>query len=439
MSEQNIVKQSLGTLLTSLCDEALAEESESNPSVVFYTRAPEGKTIAEQSTTISLNSRAFTLFQDIVTRLRMEKRLRFILSKKELEQEVITSLFEGTEALQESAFNVDALVNSLLNRLAEGGETWDIYLPIENLKLPKEEQISLAGGIFKSLTNGEKELLRDECMKIWNQAKWRVPQQAESGIQSLNEDFDEILTSSGLWYQIQVSGRQQAAKNQAIEAAVLAMDILSFFALLNEINPEVFASHFPHQGKRGIMKSIQMARGQRCGLDFESGIPFPYTLDSSQYRKLTKFKEFQQIQQISNSSNPNPVEQRFLLGVQQYAEATRLPSLSAKLVWYLSALETVLVKEDEGDRHKKVEKRVRKLLGETAAKTVVPLYDKRRKPVHYGYRNRVGEEFITETDIHEARSLGYLGINLALRHSYNFTEVSAFLGHIDSLPETSQP
>jgi hypothetical protein len=217
------------------------------------------------------------------------------------------------------------------------------------------------------------------------------------------------------------------------------MDILSFFALLNEINPEVFASHFPHQGKRGIMKSIQMARGQRCGLDFESGIPFPYTLDSSQYRKLTKFKEFQQIQQISNSSNPNPVEQRFLLGVQQYAEATRLPSLSAKLVWYLSALETVLVKEDEGDRHKKVEKRVRKLLGETAAKTVVPLYDKRRKPVHYGYRNRVGEEFITETDIHEARSLGYLGINLALRHSYNFTEVSAFLGHIDSLPETSQP
>ena len=41
------------------------------------------------------------------------------------------------------------------------------------------------------------------------------------------------------------------------------------------------------------------------------------------------------------------------MGIQQFAEAARLPSATIKLVWYLSALETVLAKEDEGKRHKK--------------------------------------------------------------------------------------
>ena len=366
MSEQHSVTQSLEILLASLCSEALAEESELNPSVIFYTRAPKGKTIAEEATTISLNSRAYTLLQDVVTQLRINKKLRLELSRKELEQEAITSLFEGVKALQEGTFEAQALVDSLVTRLAEGHETWDTYLPIEGLELPGEEQLPLAGGVFKTLTNGEEDLLHEQCVKIWNQAKWQAPEHAESGIRTLSQHLDEILTSSRLWYQIQVSGHQQAAKNQAVEAAVLAMDILAFFALLNGINPEAFASHFPHQAKRGTMNSIQIAIGQCCTLDFESGIPFPYTLDSSRYRKLINLKEFREIQMMSNSYDPNPVQQRFLLGVQQYAEATRLPSLSAKLVWYLSALETVLLKETEHKSKKTIKRRMGKILDITA-------------------------------------------------------------------------
>ena len=121
------------------------------------------------------------------------------------------------------------------------------------------------------------------------------------------------------------------------------------------------------------------------------------------------------------------------MGIQQYAEATRLPSLGLRLVWYISALETVLAKENEGNRHKKVEKRIRKLLGESASRKICPLYDKRRKPVHYGYRNRIGNELISDVDVHVARDLAYLGIISALSYENNFEEHDYFLDYIDSL------
>ena len=435
MSEQNPMKQTIENLLINLCNEALVEDTDSNQSVIFYTRAPKGKTIAEESTTISLNSRAYTLLQEVVTQLRQDKKLRLEFSKKELEQEAITSLFEGVKAVQDGALDAQALTDSLVTRLAESRETWEIYLPIEGLDLPDKEQLYLAGGVFKALMNDEKDLLRNQCVKIWDQAKWQSSQHAESGIRTLSQYLDEALTSSKMWYQIQVNGRQEAAKNRAVEAAVLSMDILAFFALLNGIDPEAFACHFPHQAKRGIMKSIQIVSGKACSLPNESGFPFPYTLDSSKYGKLINLKEFQQIQAMSNSEDPNPVQQRFLLGVQQYAEATRLPSLSARLVWYLSGLETLLLKETEHKSRVTVKRRLGKFLNSNAAQRLDSLYDKRVKSVHYGHRNQIGEEFITETDVHDAKSLSYLGIILALKYSNNLASIDAFLDYINSLPD----
>lgn len=426
------MKETLGDLLVSLCREALAEETGSDQPVIFYTRAPKGKTIAEESTTISLNSRAYTLLQEIVTQLRQDKKLSVEFSKKELEQEVITSLFEAS---WNSAPDAQVLSASLVARLAEGRETWVIYLPIAGLDLPDKGELHLAGGVLRALPDDEKDLLRSQCTQIWSQATWRSLRHAESGTGALSQHFDEALASSEVWYLIQVNGRQQAARNQAIEAAVLAMDILAFFALLNGIDPEVFACHFPHQATRGIMKSIQVASGKACSLPSESGFPFAYTLDSSRYSKLLNLQEFKQIQVISNSEAPNPVQRRFLLGVQQYAEATRLPSLSARLVWYLSALETLLLKETERTSRATVKKRLCRILDSKVAQRLDSLYDKRIKSVHYGYRNQVSADFVAEADIHDAKSLSYLGIILALKYSDDFAQVDRFLDHIDSLPE----
>lgn len=437
MLEQNSLEQSLENLLTDLCKEALVEDSESNPPVTFYTRAPEGKTIAEGSTTISLNRRAYTLLENLIVQLRKEEQLRIKLSRKELEQEVITSIFEGTRALHEDTFDSRVLVDSLLARLEKGRETWDIYLPIDGLRLPDDKKLPLAGGVFTVLTDSEKDLLYDKYKNIWSQAKWYHPEQAETGIRTLSESFVETLGSSILWYHIQVNGRQQAAKNQAIESALLAMDILTFFALLNGINPEIFSSHFPYQGNRGIMKSLQISRTQGT-LHSESGSPFPYTLDSSQYGRLTNLRAFQEVQSMSNIQNINPVQQRVLSGIQQYAEATRLPSSSAKLVWYLSALETVLLKETEYESRKVMKRRITRILGSIAEERLGPLYDKRAKIVHYGYRTRANEEFVTKVDIDYARSISYLGIISVVRHANDFVDANALLDHVDSLPASSK-
>jgi len=427
----------LRCLLTCLCHEALIEESESNPPVTFFTRAPEGKTIAQEATTISLNQQGYGFLREIIDQLRHNKKWAVELSKEELEQEVVTALFEGTSALQEGNFDVDKLIESLLDRLGEGVATWEVYIPIANLELPEGSQLSLAGGMFKELTSREKDILRGEHVGIWRQAKWETPEKMESGMKVLAQSLEETITSSKFWYCIQVNGRAQAARSQAIEAAMLAMDILCFFALFNGINPEVFAPRFPNQTGRGIMNYIQIVKGQSCQISSELGIPFSYGLDAPRFNKLTRLAEFQKLQQISNKSDPSQLEQKFLLGVQQYAEATRLPSASLRLVWYLSALETVLAKENEQERHQrheKVGKRLRKLLGATAADMVGPLYNKRRKPVHYGHRNRIGNELITDAEIQRARTLAYLGIVSALSKLDNHTDHNVFLDYLDALP-----
>lgn len=423
----------LRSLITQLCREALAEETESDPPVTFYTRAPEGKTISEEATTVSLNRRARELLNTVVEEIR-DKRWSIELSRKELEQEVVTTLFEGTQALLENSFDEDALIESLLSRLSEKSLTWDVYLPILGLELPEGCHLTLAGGTLKELTNDEKHNLRDEYITIWRQARWNSPEKMQSGINKLTEQLEETINSSKFWYHIQVYGRAQSAKNQAVEAAALAMDILRFFALFNGINPEVFNLSFPHQAVTGEMKYLQIAKSQSCELHSELGILFAYRVDEARYAKLTKLPEFQRLQLMSNKPDPTQVEQKALLGIQQYAEATRLPPLGLRLVWYLSSLETVLAKETEGERHKKVERRIGKLLGSKAAERVNPLYDKRRKLVHYGHRNRVGEELITDVEAQHARNLAYLGVVSALREVGEISSHDAFLDHLDALP-----
>ena len=428
--------QILRCLLTCLCQEALIEESESNPPAFFFTRAPKGKTIEQEATTIFLNKQGYLLLQEIIAQLRQNKKWVVELSKEELEQEVVTALFEGTQALQEGNFDVTELIKSLLQRLGKGVATWEVYLPIADLELPEGSQLTLGGGIFKELTSREKDIMRDELVGIRRQANWETPEKMESEMKFLAQRLEETITSSKFWYYIQVNGRAQAAKNQAIEAAMLAMDILRFFALFNRINPEVFAPRFPSQTGRGVMRYIQIVKGQCSKIGSESGVTFPYSLDALSFDKLIKHAKFQKLQQISNKSDPSQLEQKFLLGVQQYAEATRLPSASLRLVWYLSALETVLAKETEKERHKrheKVGKRLRKLLGDTAADMVGPLYDKRRKPVHYGHRNRIGDELITDAESQYAKALAYLGIVSALSKLDNHMDHDVFLDYLDAL------
>jgi hypothetical protein len=145
-------------------------------------------------------------------------------------------------------------------------------------------------------------------------------------------------------------------------------------------------------------------------------IVHPYTLDIKRLEKLVNFQQFKIVQEISAKINPNEVENKILLAIQQFGEASRLNSSGAKLQWYLSTLETILAKENDEyrDRGKKVSQRLALLIGNEKSKPKIindmdELYKIRRRPVHYGHRNRVGSEIVTKQDIADARFFAYLG------------------------------
>ncbi|MEK7281800.1 MAG: hypothetical protein AAB037_05585, partial [Chloroflexota bacterium] len=377
---------------------------------MFFIRAPEGKTIAQESTTISLSPKGAGIIQEVVAELRNDHGIRTKLSKRDVEKEVVTALFQGTEALEQGNLDAGALADGLLGRLSEGRDTWNVYLPIVGIELPEGQSLSLAGGSFKSLTTGEKQGLMEECVAQLKQAQWQSPQKQDSGVRTLTQDLDEIINSSKYWFHIAIEGRPDAAKELAVEAATLGMDILLFWGLLVGINPEMSSLGLPTQSKTQGMRAFQIASE---GSQFHHEGPpvaFPYKLDEPKFARLTKFIEFKKTQDTSNSPQPSEVGQKILMGIQQFSEAARLSSATLKLVWYLSALETVLAKEKEGTRHEKVERRIKKLLNGSVASWVGPLYEKRRRPVHYGQRNRLADELVTDTDFQRARILAYRGI-----------------------------
>lgn len=432
-------EKTLASLLNALCGEGVAEEIDPKQPLSFFTRADEGKTIDEGARTIFLNQRGRQLLSEIVGELRQYKKWQVLLSEEELQEEVVTSLFQGTQALEERTFDVVLLEGSLLARLAKGSAAWEVYVPIAGLELPGVSKLSLAGGVLGVLSTEETSDLINEYKSSLKKSKWLSPEKMESGIAALGQRLDEAIGSSKYWYHIQVEGRTQAAKNQAIEAASLAVDILCFFASFNGMDPELSALGFPSQTTTEPMRYFQFAKEQGWNIGGERGARFPYKLDMHRYTRLTELPEFQKVQLMSNKRDPDGAERKFLLGVQQYVEASRLPTPSLKLVWYLSALETVLAKESEGDRDKKVERRVKRLLGVSAAKRINPLYNKRRKPVHYGHRNRTGDELVTDVDGQDVRILALLGIVSALHlHELgSFTDHDAFLDHVDSLSGSS--
>jgi hypothetical protein len=102
-------------------------------------------------------------------------------------------------------------------------------------------------------------------------------------------------------------------------------------------------------------------------------------------------------------------------------------------VWYLSALETVFLKETERQSKAIIKRRLGKVLNGDFNQRLDRLYEMRVKSVHYGHRNRIDDEFISNADIDDARSLSYLGIIVALKFADTLIDIDAFLERIDDL------
>jgi len=147
------------------------------------------------------------------------------------------------------------------------------------------------------------------------------------------------------------------------------------------------------------------------------------------------------IQDISCKINSTELESKILLGIQQFGEASRLNSVGAKLQWYLSTLETILAKEDMEyrNRSKKTAQRLASLASGEEDQLIIlermaELYDKRRRLVHYGHRNRVGTDIVTKQDIQYARLYAYLATLIITEKAISsFSNISSHNEFLDVL------
>jgi len=279
-------------------------------------------------------------------------------------------------------------------------------------------------------------------MYIWNRAKLGLGTSKQKRLRNLTGIYNDIVSSSGVWFRTEIEGRQRAAFELALESCTLALDILRFFAPYIGIDPDTSALAIPTEGKREKIDYLQFEDKQSIVLGGTFGeMHFPYVLDMARLKKLTEFAQFKMIQDISCEINPTELESKILLGIQQFGEASRLNSVGAKLQWYLSTLETILAKEDVEyrNRSKKTAQRLASLASSEEDKLrilerMAELYDKRRRLVHYGHRNRVGIDVVTKQDIQSVRLYAYLATLIITEKAISsFSNITTHNEFLDAL------
>jgi len=388
---------------------------------------------------INVNRKGRVLISELVREFQKDKFLSTSFSNKELENEIIDSVLEAALALDKGKSSIEEVVTTLLNRLNSERDNWLIILPIIGIELFEGAEIRLAGGAIRAFTEEDSRKLNRDAMDIWSTLRYEdVVRQKR--ISELNGVLKDILSSSKVWFQTSVEGKREAAYSLALESCTLALDVLRFFALYVGIDPDTTALAIPTEGRKGKIDYLQFKGNKMVVLGGRLGeIVHPYTLDIKRLEKLVNFQQFKIVQEISAKINPNEVENKILLAIQQFGEASRLNSSGAKLQWYLSTLETILAKENDEyrDRGKKVSRRLALLIGNDKSKSKIindmdELYKIRQGPVHYGHRNRVGSEIVTKQDIADARFFAYLGTLRAIEYLSKVSSHDDLLNALDT-------
>lgn len=422
------------SMLATILNEGLIESEDK-------TTMPSG-IYSRSGVSIMVNMKGRAHIDELVGELRKDKVLRISLSQQEMESEIVDSLVEAAVALDKGRLSLPDVITGLLNRVNQGRKNWRIFLPIIGIDFPEGVELKLVGGVIHTMGEKNTKRLRRNAMYIWDGAKLRTKKSKQKRLRDLTGIFDDIVSSSGVWFRTEVEGRQRAALELALESSTLALDILRFFAPYIGIDPDTSALAIPTEGKRGKLDYLQFEDQKSVVLGGMFGeMHFPYVFDMAKLKKLTEFAQFKVIQDISCKSNPTELESKILLGIQQFGEASRLNSVGAKLQWYLSALETILAKEEVEyrNRSKKTAQRLASLASSEEGKLRVlarmdELYNKRRRLVHYGHRNRVGSDVVNKQDIQSARLYAYLATLIITEKTISpFSNITSHNEFLDAL------
>jgi len=433
--------QSISTAVAEILRRGLLDPSRLHPEEIAYfsSRAiePDGA-LDRGARTLYFNKEGRKLLGEMIEVVSNDKIVAQNLSIKEVETEVITTVFEAAIADDQGRLDVDNVVAALVERLEQGLGEWITVWPVLNLSMPNDRSIRLAGLTIGKVGGSERSKMTEDIEWVGRTVRIGRDGAPGSALPHIQKSTDETLASSECWGVGTIYGRKGAVEEVVEERVVIATDILRCFGMYIGIDPDETLLGIPNQP--GIRRAIVYQRGQHVA--FPSSIfqvPLRYELTTETLDRLEAFELFQRAQTISNAESATDLQQQILLGMMQFGLASRAASREIKIQSYITAIESLLCLERTEWKYRvdKAGKRLALFVSEEERASLrhrlKAIYELRGGAAHWAWRNLRGREFIGQADIDELRLFAYFAVLLALTHCEGLDTHAEFIAKLDAM------
>lgn len=380
-----------------------------------------GRMINRKGRMIIVSAHGRSLIEQLVDGLRADLTVARSLSASDVDAEVVSAVF----ATMEERTGVRNQARRLIERLSMGREEWTVVWPVMGLDMAPSEKLDIAGFSIGPLSATDLQAIWADVEEYASKAILADDPTPGSGASHVRGFTQQALESSGCWAIGKVIARQDSIQMIVTEELSVAFDILRSFALYIGIDPDDSYVGLPHSNDVNSAL-VYVPGGAFVWPNARMDTREPYVLSKDRVEHLRNFDLFQRACEIVRKDTLTRMEEQTQLAILQFGLSSRLERSGARLVNYLTVLETVLGGEKGASKGTTIGRRLALLFApEDRARVrrdLEELYALRQRHAHHGQTSLRGRVVISNDDIGVARFYAYFAILFGLRATTEFTD-----------------
>ncbi len=344
----------------------------------------------------------------IMRELRTDQRIAMHVEYEALESEVIKATAKASAAFAQGALDEEAIATEVVAHLTQDVRDWHVVVHVPGLTVAEGVSINVAGIEMGWLPPEEYQRLvhlgqdRGSTMRL--QADMEIGSAAEY-CKQLAQDL--LSQGKGAWAWGSVSATKKTLDRTAYEHVYeVALNILRCFISRFREDPERVSLGEPEH--RDVDKRLAYVRDDPISTlsmqhsRFSDRRPFSLSQDKVTY--LNADAAWNRAQEICVAAERTDLEDAMYRAMLQFGTTTTIAPLGVRLAGYLTALEAILLGDDDYSHHVTyIARRLSALTGYDEFDNITYLYGARQGPVHRAERNLAGNVVVLAEEVNKLR------------------------------------
>jgi len=366
------------------------------------------KNIPENNYDLLITPDACEDLVSIMRELHTDQRIAMHVEYEALKSEVIKATAKASAAFDQGALDEEAIATEVVTHLTQDVRDWHVVVPVPGLTVTEGVSINVAGMEMGWLPPEEYQRLvhlgqdRGSTMRL--QADMEIGTAAEHCKQLVQ---DLLSQGKGAWAWGSVSATKKTLDRTAYEHVYeVALNILRCFISRFREDPERVSLGEPEH--RDVDKRLAYVRDDPISTFSTQHSRFsdrhPFSLSQDKVTHLNADAAWNRAQEICVAAERTDLEDAIYRAMLQFGTTTTIAPLGVRLAGYLTALEAILLGDDDYSHHVTyIARRLSALTGYDEFDDIAYLYGARQGPVHRAERNLAGKVVVLAEEVYKLR------------------------------------